>query len=521
MKFTVADVIAARRELAKRNLVDYSKSIVIPGAPISDDPEETRFHAIETGVAQHHVVIMQAIQRCIDTPYGRLMIFAPPGSAKSSYASVVATTWAMGRKPGMRVLMTSYAGTPIIRHSKRARSIVSSQQYQETFGTQLVDGSKAMDEWDLTNGSGMFAAGLLGGLTSSRCDLGIVDDPVAGREEADSETMQTKTRQAYEDDFLTRLKPKAPIILIQTRWSENDLAGSILPEDYDGESGPVKCRDGQVWEVLCIQAKCERNDDPLGRRVGEYLWPEWFDRQHWSIYELKPRTWNALYQQRPAPDDGIFFKREWFRRYRPGSEPKNIHKYISSDHAPAGQEDSDYTCVRVWGVDHQGDLYMLDGFRTQETMDKTMVKIVGDKKEGIRGLITKHKPLCWFPEDDNNWKSVAGFVQKMMREERCFCRIEPMSPHGSNKETKAQPFQGMAASGRVWIPEGPEGDDVIAQYLKFPAGKNDDEVDAASVIGRAIDQLVNGVLPPPPVNRKQDRYKFNDDEEGVDSWKTA
>lgn len=441
----------------------------------------------------------------------------------SSYASVVATTWAMGRKPGTRVLMTSYAATPIIRHSKRARQIAGSREFRDIFGASLIDGSKAADEWELTNGSGMFAAGLLGGLTSSRADFGVIDDPVAGREEADSETIQQKTMQAYEDDFLTRLKPKAPIILIQTRWSENDLAGKILPEDYDGESGSIKCRDGQTWEVLCIPAQCERKDDPLGRKIGEYLWPEWFDRQHWSIYEAKPRTWSALYQQRPAPAEGVFFKREWFRRFRLGSEPKHMHKYLASDHAPAGEEDSDFTCCRVWGVDSLGDLYLLDGFRHQETMDKSIERILGEKKKKVRGLIQKHKPLCWFPEDDNNWKSVEGFVKKMMREEGVYCRIEPMSPHGRDKATKAQPFQGMASSGRVWIPEGSEGDDIISQYLKFPAGKNDDEVDVAGVIGRALGDVVSGVVPVIVKERKRDVYEksFDEDEEGKETWKTA
>jgi hypothetical protein len=255
-----------RRRRARATLVEYSQAITIPGAPASDDPDEWLFKPIESAVAKHHRVIMQAIERCIRTDYGRLMIFAPPGSAKSTYASTVATTWAMGNFPGIRVLMTSYAATPIIRHSKRARQIAASAEYAAIWEHKacLIQGSKAADEFELTNGSGLFAAGLLGGLTSNRCDLGIIDDPVAGREEADSETIRIKTRAAYEDDFLTRLKPKASIILIQTRWHQDDLAGSILPEDYDGRSGPVECRDGQVWKSStsphALNAKMIRSD---------------------------------------------------------------------------------------------------------------------------------------------------------------------------------------------------------------------------------------------------------------------
>ena len=262
---------------------------------------------IETRVAKHHILTMDAIQRCIEAPYGRLMIFEPPGSAKSTYASVVAPTWAMGKYPGLQVLETSYASRPIERHSKRGRQIVSSYEYEAIFGAYLAQGSRAADQWELSNGSHLYAAGLMGAITSTRCGLGIIDDPVAGRAEARSETVRKSTLEAYQDDFLTRLTPEASVILIQTRWDEEDLAGSILPEDWAGENGLIKCRDGQTWEVLCLPAQCESANDPLGREIGEYLWPEWFQQRHWDIFKANTRTWEALYQQRPRKPEGSFF----------------------------------------------------------------------------------------------------------------------------------------------------------------------------------------------------------------------
>jgi predicted phage terminase large subunit-like protein len=236
---------------------------------------------------------------------------------------------------------------------------------------------------------------------------------------------------------------------------------------------------------------------------------------------VNQRTWGSLYQQKPTAQEGTFFKREWFRRYRVA--PAKLHKYITSDHAPSGTEENDWTCVRVWGVDPLGDLYLLDGFRHQETLDKTAEKIVGDKAQGILGLIRKHRPFCWFPEDDNNWKSAAGFIKKMMRAEGNFCRIEPISPHGNDKPTKAQPFQGMAAGGQVWLPEGPEGDEILSQYLKFPGGKNDDEVDTAAIMGRALGDAhpaIADAKAQEPV--KVDRWaKAFGDHEDTESWKTA
>jgi predicted phage terminase large subunit-like protein len=242
------------------------------------------------------------------------------------------------------------------------------------------------------------------------------------------------------------------------------------------------------------------------------LWPEWFSLEHWQPFQQNRRTWASLFQQKPSPEEGSFFKLDWFRRYK--EAPDSLHKYMTSDHAPGGEVDSDYSGVRVWGIDPLGDIYLLDGFRSQETMDVTCVKAIA--------LIKKHRPFAWFPENDNNWKSVSGFVTKMMREKNIFTVIEPIGTHGGNKSVKAQPFQAMAAMGRVWIKEGVEGDEIIEQYLKFPNGKNDDEVDMGSLIGRALDMAHPAIQPREPIKKQRDvwdrAFNGNDEEE---SWKTA
>jgi len=469
-----------RRDRAKESLLDYAKAVPIPGKPASADEDCWIFEPVETGLAAHHVLILSVIEKVILGEYPRAMIFLPPGSAKSTYGSVVAPTWAMGRFSGTKIILASYGSDLARKHGRRARQIVRSKEYQAIFETEISKDTSAADEWALQNGSEYMAGGILSGITGNRAHGIIVDDPVKGRKEADSEVVQESTWNAYQDDLRTRLIPGGWEIIIQTRWSENDISSRILPEDYDGETGLIDCRDGRQWYVLCLPAQCESKDDPLGRKIGEYLWPEWFTPEHFEGFKKLPRTWNGLFQQRPTGDDGTFFKKEWFKRYRPGTQPKFLNKYMTSDHAPAGEEDSDYNCFRVWGIDPGGDIWMLGGFRQQEKIHEAVDKALQ--------LIRLHKPFCWFPEDDNNWKSVAGFVQRQMLNEKTFCRIEPISPHGNDKPTKAQPFQAMASCGMVHIPEGSDGDDVIAQYTKFPAGKHDDEVDTASIIGRVIDQ---------------------------------
>ncbi len=327
-----------RRQRARASLVDFSQAIDVPGVPIieaedEDDPVtgklkdptekvKVSYAPVESKIALHHLLIMQAIQRCIETPRGRLMIFAPPGSAKSTYASVLAPAWAMGRKKGTQIILGSYASTIAAKQSRKVRSIVRDPRYTAIWADKpvLLDDQRAVDDWQMTNGSSMMSAGLLAGITGNRADGIIIDDPVANREQADSPGIREKIYNEYIDTAMTRAKPKMWAIIIQTRWHEEDLAGAILPMDYAGESGIIQCRDGQRWEVLCIPAEAERADDPLGRKQGEFLWPEWFPRDHWSTWRDNPRaarTWAALYQQRPAPFTGIHFNREMFRYYDP------------------------------------------------------------------------------------------------------------------------------------------------------------------------------------------------------------
>jgi len=340
-----------RRQRARQSLVEFSQAIDIPGIPSVEEEDEAEdltitkgdkqlvipgagplknrfektpaiYTPVETRVALHHLLMMQAIQRCIETPRGRLMIFAPPGSAKSTYASVLAPAWAMGRKKNQLIILASYATSIAVKQSRKVRSICKDPRYTAIWPDKpmLLDDQRAVDDWSLTNGSGFMAAGLLAGITGNRADGFVIDDPIANREQADSATIREKIYNEYIDTVMTRAKPKMWCLIIQTRWQEEDLAGSILPANYEGESGLIACRDGQTWEVLCIPAEAERADDPLGRKPGEFLWPEWFPREHWSTWRDNPRaarTWAALFQQRPAPFSGIHFNRDMFKMYDP------------------------------------------------------------------------------------------------------------------------------------------------------------------------------------------------------------
>lgn len=475
-----------RRRRARSTLVDYARYIEVPGAPASEDEETEAFKPVETVLAEHHEIILNATQRCIERHRGRTMLFLPPGSAKSTYATVVAPTWAMGRTPGFKVIAASY-GTDLARKfGRRMRSIVKQQQYANLFQTGLSAESAAAHEWALENGSEFMGGGILAGITGNRADFIAIDDPIKGRQEADSEAVRKSTIDAYEEDILTRLKPSGSLMITQTRWHEGDLAGSILPEGWAGESGMIECRDGETWEVICIPAKAERADDPLGRLPGEYIWPEWFGEDHWRPFERLPRTWSALFQQRPAPDTGDYFKREWITTVDHIPDRSNLVIYGGSDYAVTA-DGGDYTVHAVMGVDHEGKLYLLDLWRAQASSDTWV--------DAFCALVRKWKPIGWAEETGQIKSGVGPFLTKRMIETGSYT-VREQFPTRGDKAIRAQSIRGrMAMAGLHIQRDAPWLADFVTELMSFPVGVHDDQVDAIGLVGQLMDRMGMGETP--------------------------
>ena len=446
------------------------------------------------------------------------MVFMPPGSAKSTYSSVRFPPYYLGKLGKKSIICASYGGDLATSFGRKVRNLVDSDVCRAVFpDLVLSEDQKARGEWETKDGGSYFAVGVGGGVTGRRADLGLIDDPVKGRKEADSQLTKEDTWQWYNSDFLTRLKPGAAQVIIQTRWTEDDLSGRILPSDWAGESGVFRGRDGNDWTVICVQAEAEVDkNDPLNRKPGEWLWPEWFTPEYWAVLKQSQmiadvRNWSSLYQQRPTTEDGIFFKREWFRRYEVGTEPKRLNTYGAGDYAVTA-DGGDFTEMGIGGLCPDGNLWMLDWWSGQTD---SLVWI-----ENQIDLMLKHRPENWYAESGVIRRSIEPFLVRRMDERRCYTVLDWL-PTTGDKPAMAQSFRGFASQGKVYIPKTQWGNDLIDQLLRFPAGKFDDKVDVCGLFGRAL-HIIWSLSPAKPADTKKvDRWNKAFECDDADDWKTV
>lgn len=463
----------------------------------------------------HHRYSCAKLDKVIEGDIRRLMIFQPPGTAKSKYGSIKFPAYYLGRRPKKNIIAASYGDILASSFGRKVRNLIDTPLYQNAFpGTMLSEDLKAKGEWETSEGGSYFAAGVGSGIAGRRSDLGLIDDPIKSREDADSQTVRDRIWNWYLGDFIPRLKPGAAQIIIQTRWHQDDLAGRILPDNWKGESGDIRCKDGQIWHVVCIPAEA-RSNDPIGRAPGEFLWLEWFGQDFWNETKQIQKTndirnWSSLYQQLPTPEDGSFFKRDWFkRRYRFGEEPKALSRYGASDYAVT-KDDGDFSELGVGGFDDLENLWLLAWWSGQTTADAWIA-------EEIR-LAKEYQTLIWVAEAGVIRRAVEPFFEKEMRG-RAYHRKEWIATSG-DKMAMARAFQGLASQGKVIVPLCPWGDALIEQLVAFPSGRYDDMVDVCGLLGRLLNQTYGPRSEAGKPSAKADDYGVTEEDDD-ENWKTG
>ncbi len=418
--------------------------------------------------ASHHTLVANALERVMRGEVKRLIICMPPRHGKSELASRRFPSFYLGHHPDKQIIAASYNSDLSNDFGREVRNIVGSPEFSSLFPVSLSADSKAANRWHTDKGGMYVAAGVGTAITGRGADILLIDDPFKDRKEADSELQRKTVWDWYTSTAYTRLMPGGAVIVINTRWHDDDLTGRLLQAEQDG---------GDKWEILSL---------PAIDNAGSALWPAWYpiDRLEQIRSVLPARDWNALYQQNPIPDDGDYFKTAWFGEY--DQPPKNLRIYGASDYAVT-DGGGDYTAHGVFGLDVAGNLYVLDWWRGQTAADVWI--------DSFCDMVNQHQPLCWFGEAGPIRRAVEPFMRARMLDRGSLCRVEWLSSI-NDKPTRARSFQAMASMGKVLLPKrAPWLADVMNELLRFPAGKNDDSVDVCSLIGRGLQFIGSGKRP--------------------------
>jgi predicted phage terminase large subunit-like protein len=389
--------------------------------------------------------------------------------------------WFLAQHPKANIIAASHTVELAEKFGRRVRNLIS--EHDNTLGIELSSDSQAAGRWSLKSGGEYFAAGCGVGIAGFRADLAIIDDPVRSREDAESETVREKLGEWWSSDLATRMKPGGRIIYIATRWHEDDLAGRLLEAQAAG---------GDQWEVLSLPAEAEEND-ALGRKPGEFLWDDesgYGDLLRHHKQTQTVRNWNALYQQRPAPETGDYFKAEWIKHV--DILPAHLRVYGGCDFAVTSNG-GDFTCLVIVGLDPSNNLYLLDVWRQQASSDVWV--------EAFCDLTIKWKPIGWATEQGQIRSGVGPFLERRMRERGALVYVEGFPTRG-DKSVRAQSIRGKMALNGLYVPNAPWRNALIAELLSFPAGKHDDQVDALGLVGQLLDRMMPADKPVLPPQRK-------------------
>ncbi|WP_312024726.1 phage terminase large subunit [Nonomuraea sp. WAC 01424] len=389
--------------------------------------------------------------------------------------------WALTQRPDTRVAIASYEHGVARRWGRAIRDDIL--VHGSKLGLSVRDDLSAQHEWQLVgHEGGVYAAGIGGALTGRPVDLMVIDDPIKDRAQADSPTYRERAWDWWTDVAATRLAPGAPVVLILTRWHEDDLAGRLLAAE-----------DGHLWRVVNIPAQADHDpnrgeSDPLGREPGEYMQSaRGRTRAQWEAIKVRSgsRTWASLYQGRPAPAAGDIFQRDWWREF---TSPRWIVRDDGTHIAPGADEvcmswdmafkdtdGSDYVVGQVWAR-YGLELFLLDQVHDRLSFTATCA--------ALRQMAAKWpQATLKLVEDKANGTAVINSLSRQVS------GLVPVEPDGS-KEARARAVTPFIEAGQVWLPSpevAPWVGGFINEAAAFPNGSHDDQVDAAT---QAINRML-------------------------------
>jgi len=433
----------------------------------------------------------------------RFMLSLPPGHCKSTHSSHYFPAWWFGKiGTKQRFLQAGHSQDFVAKElGAKVRQIIQSEDYAAVFpGVVIKHDARAMDYWALTNGRGKYVGKGAGqGISGFRGNYGMVDDPYKSRAHAESALVRETVFKWYSDDFSTRLLPGSPLGIIMTRWHSDDLCGRIADrESREADEKDQKLQESLTkdiiekieensgnrikykFEIINLPAICEDENDPLGRAVGEVLWPELFtlDALENLKADMTPSSWNSLYQGTPMDVSGGAVESAWFQNYDTAPSRGDPEKglvnqvrrcVVSVDAANTAKERSDFTVITVWYEDFKKNHYLIDVVRKQ--MEFT------EMSSEIARVCKRYNADALLVETKGNGLAYC----QLKKDGGAPAALIPIEVGISSKEFRFDEITPMIEAGTVFLPARAKW---LADYLKelvaFPNGKNDDQVDSTS-----------------------------------------
>ena len=413
--------------------------------------------------APHHLLLIRELEAVAAGTTDRLMVLMPPGSAKSTYASLVFPPWFLHRHPRAQVIAASHTAGLAVGFGRGVRGLI--QEHQARLGVSVDPGSRAAHRFGTAGGGAYYGVGMRGPVTGRRADLIVVDDPVKGQLEADSPRVRDAVWDWYRSDLVTRLRPGGRVVLVMTRWHPDDLGGRLLEA-------------GEPWRVVRLPALAEPGD-LLGRAPGEALWPDWEDAAALERKRLilGDRAFAALFQQSPVRSGGGLFQ---------------VGRIPVSDEVLAG------TSVRAWDLaatEGGGDWTVgvrlvrgeAQGIPVWQVLD--VVRLQGGPEAVVQAIRRTAEAdgtgvAVGLPQDPGQaGRAQVGYLTARLAGWRVVS-----SPETGAKAVRAMPVASQANAGNVQVLRAPWTRAFLDEMQAFPAGKCDDQVDA---LARAFAMLVD------------------------------
>lgn len=432
----------ARRELARRNFKDY-----------------VLYNFKDYKVNWHHEILFKALERVERGELKRLMVFMPPRHGKSEICSIQFPSWVVGKNKDRNIILASYSGDLAIDFGRQTRNLINSAEYKKIFDTTLAEDSTAKGKWN-TNGRGAYNAVGVGGATTGKgADFLIIDDPIKNRQDADSEVMRENAWSWYRSTARTRLSPEGAIILINTRWHDDDLASRILKNNPE------------EWEIISLPAIAEKDEE--FRKKGEALWADHFtlDILENIKKDLGSYEFSALYQQQPIDSESQEFRKEWFK-VRDAEELRrlNTSNFLTIDTAISEKASADYTGICDNSVDKEN-FWNLRAWK---------VKL--NPKDLIDLIFTLHEERQYQKigiEKTIYLMAIEPFLKDEMRKRNKFLPIVELQHNQISKEIRIRGLIPRYQSGSIFHITN-ECKDLEEELLRFPKGVHDDVADATA-----------------------------------------